>query len=50
MSQDTTFGEAVLDVYAKVDRADGSVEYYRVLDGENVPITAAEYAAANEEN
>lgn len=49
MSQITQLGEAELDAYAKVQRRAGGVEYFHLVDGVNVPITAAEYAAATGE-
>lgn len=45
--QQTAFGEAELDTYLRVDRADGSVEFYHLIDGANLPITEAEYMEAN---
>lgn len=49
MSQTTQHGKAEIDTWIKVDRANGAVEYYHVVNEENVTITAAEYAAAHEE-
>jgi hypothetical protein len=48
MTQPWAYGEAELDSYIKVDRANGTVEHYHVVNGANVPITAAEYAAAQQ--
>lgn len=50
MTQPSQFGDAELDAYARVDRADGSTEYFHIVDGTNVPITAVAYATATQEN
>lgn len=44
-----TFGEAELDAYMKIIRHNGVVEHFHVVDGNNEPMTAAEYAAATKE-
>lgn len=48
MSQITQLGEAELDSYIKIARADGTTEYYRVLNGANTPLSAAQYEQATE--
>lgn len=48
MSQITQFGEAELDSFLRVDRADGSVEFFHVVNGQNVPLSAAQYEQATE--
>lgn len=50
MSQVTQFGEAEVDAYIRVDRRNGATEHIHVVNGTNQPITAAEYAAATQEN
>lgn len=45
MSQETAFGRAALSAYMKVETSDGSVRYYRVIDGENTEITCEMYCA-----
>lgn len=49
MTQVTEFGEAEVDAYIRVDRKDGRVEFYHIVDEQNIPITAEEYAAAHQE-
>lgn len=49
MTQLTNIGEAEIEAYMRVARADGTVEFYRIVDGENVSISEAEYATANKE-
>lgn len=43
MSQQTVFGEVELSALLKVDKADGSVKYYRVINDQNIEITEEEY-------
>lgn len=43
MSQQTVFGEVEVDAMLKVQKADGTIEYYRVVDGQNIEITEQEY-------
>lgn len=43
MSQPTAFGEAELETFLRVDRKDGSTEFYRVADGVTTPISRDEY-------
>lgn len=49
MTQPTQFGEAELDSYIRVERKDGTTEFFHVVNGENVPISAAQYVKAMEE-
>lgn len=46
MSQITQIGEAELDAFMRVDRADGSHEYFHVVNGMNVPMTREQYEQA----
>jgi hypothetical protein len=48
MTQLTQMGEAELDLFIRVDRKDGTREYFRVINGVNHPISAAEYAQQTE--
>lgn len=41
--QQTAFGDVEVDAFARVDRADGTVEFYRIANGEHVRISEAEY-------
>lgn len=50
MSQATQFGEAELDSWIRVDRANGDTEFFHVVNGVNVPICAADYTQATEGN
>lgn len=43
MGQATAFGDAEASALLRVDKADGRVEFYRVLDSQTVQITQAEY-------
>lgn len=43
MSQNSAFGRATLSTYIQVTKADGSLRYYRVVDGENTEITQEVY-------
>lgn len=47
MAQHTAFGAASLVTYIRVDKADGSILYYKVVDEENVQITEQEYKENN---
>lgn len=49
MGQVTSFGEANLVSYIKVEKKDGTIIYYKVVDGQNTEITEQEYLADNEE-
>lgn len=49
MSQVTQFGEAEVDTFIKVDRADGNCEHFHVVNGVNVPISATQYEQATKE-
>lgn len=49
MTQPWAYGEAEIDSYIRVDRTNGTREFFHITNGENVPITAAEYAAATQE-
>lgn len=50
MTQMTSLGEAEVDAYVKARRAaTGLFEYFHVVDGENIPLTAEEYSAATGE-
>lgn len=48
MSQWTGFGEAELDSYIRVERKNGTSEFFHVVNGQNVPISAAQYEQATE--
>lgn len=48
MSQSTQLGEAELDAYVRVDRADGTTEFFHVVNGLNLPMTRAQYEQATE--
>lgn len=50
MTQGTAFGEASLDAYLKVEKANGTTRYIQVVDGQNIEITEAAYLAAHKEN
>lgn len=43
MSQNTAVGRVALSTYIKVTKVDGSLRYYRVVDGENTEITQEVY-------
>lgn len=43
MSQQTVFGEVEVSALLKVNKADGSVKYYRVVNDQNIEITEEEY-------
>lgn len=45
MAQDTAFGKATLTTYMKVEKKDGRVIYYKVVDDENIELTEQEYLA-----
>jgi len=45
MTQITSIGEADVEAFIKVDRVNGTTEFYRVLNGENIPISKEEYMA-----
>ncbi len=47
MTKDTVFGEAELITYMKVEKKDGRVFYYKVVDGQNIEITEKEYKENN---
>lgn len=49
MTDSNTHGEAELDAYMKVARVGGTIEYYRVVNQVNVPITVGQYVAATQE-
>lgn len=48
MSQITQLGEAELDSFVRVDRKDGTREFFHVVNGLNIPISAAQYEQATE--
>ena len=45
MSQSTSLGQATMTTYIKVEKQDGSVLYYKVVDEQNIEITEQEYLA-----
>lgn len=50
MNQETTIPTPkgkIVSSYLKVERAKGGVEYYKVVNDENVKITEAEYQEAH---
>lgn len=49
MSQITQIGEADLETFIKVEKKDGRVLYFRVVDEQNIEITEQEYLDNNKE-
>ena len=47
MTQDTAFGEAELTTYMKVERKNGQVAYFKVVNGLNTEISEKEYKENN---
>ncbi len=47
MSQKTVFGDAEISAYLKVDKANGNVLYYKVVNGQSIEITEEEYKLNN---
>jgi len=43
----TSLGEAVLSMFAKVERKNGTVSYFKVVDGEHKELTEEEYLDGN---
>lgn len=43
MAQSTTLGDAEVDALLKVEKADGSMKYFHVVNGQNVEISEEEY-------
>lgn len=48
MSQTTAIGEVEVSATMAVTRKDGTVEYYKVVNEQNVPITKDQYEALNQ--
>ena len=47
MNQHTAFGGAEVTAYLKVEKKNGEVRYYKVVDGQNVEISEEEYKLNN---
>lgn len=47
MAQETVFGDAEVSAWIKVERANGNVEFYKVIDKQNVAISKEEYEEAH---
>lgn len=48
MSQSTQLGEAELDAFVRVDRKDGTTEFFHLVNGVNVPMSREQYEQATE--